>query len=157
MPVAASVVVEGCALLVNVRVALAPPVVCGLNVTVKGELCPAGMTAGSDNPLMLNCELFELIAVTVTSAPLALRLPEAVPADPTNTLPIPRFAGVTVNCEVAVVPVPETEIVNDGLEPFEVIVTLPLAAPAVCGVKITLKARLCPAASVSGVEIALRV
>lgn len=41
VPVRLSVVVVGCALLVNVRVALAAPVVCGLNVTVNDALCPA--------------------------------------------------------------------------------------------------------------------
>jgi len=38
VPVSVSVVVEGWALLVNVSVALAAPVVCGLKVTVKEVL-----------------------------------------------------------------------------------------------------------------------
>ncbi len=157
VPVAASVVVEGWASLVNVSVALSPPVACGLKLTVNGALWPAGTTTGSDKPLTVNCALFELTAVMVTFAPLALRLPEAVPFDPTNTLPIPRVAGVAVSCAVAVVPVPEMGMTKDGSDPLEVIVTLPLEAPAACGVKVTLKARVCPAVSVSGVEIALRV
>jgi len=153
VPVVASVVGEGCASLVNVRVALSGPVTCGLKLTVKGALCPAGMTAGSDKPLIVNRELFVLAAVIVTFAPLALRLPEDVPVDPTNTLPIPKVAGVAVNSAVAVVPVPDAVMITDGLDPFEVIVTLPLAALAPCGVKVTLSARLCPAASVTGAEI----
>lgn len=157
LPLAASMVVEGCASLVNVRVAPSPPVTCGLKFTVNGVLCPARMTTGSDKALTVNCELFELTAVIVTFAPLALRLPEAVPVDPTNTLPTPRVAGEAVSCAVAVVPVPETGMANDGLDAFEVIVTLPLAAPAVGGVKVTLKARVCSALRVSGVEIPLRV
>jgi hypothetical protein len=44
---------------------------------------------------------------------------------------------------------------NDGLDAFEVIVTLPLAAPAVGGVKVTLNPSVCPAVRVSGAEIPL--
>jgi hypothetical protein len=41
VPVRASVVVVGCALLVNVSVALAAPDVVGLNVMVNEALCPS--------------------------------------------------------------------------------------------------------------------
>jgi hypothetical protein len=43
VPVSASVVVEGWALLVKVRVAPAAPEVRGLKVMVKFALCPAGI------------------------------------------------------------------------------------------------------------------
>lgn len=43
VPVKASVVVFGCALLVNVSVAVALPGTVGLNVMVKGTLCPAAI------------------------------------------------------------------------------------------------------------------
>jgi hypothetical protein len=43
VPVSVSLVVEGCALLVNVRVALAAPEVSGLKVIVKFALCPAAI------------------------------------------------------------------------------------------------------------------
>src|SRR5208337_1309176 len=79
VPVSASVVVEGWTLLVKVSVALAASVVSGLKVTVKGTLWPAGMVTGSDSPPTLNTESFVLAAVTVTLAPLALKLPDAVP------------------------------------------------------------------------------
>jgi len=152
VPVAAAVVVTGCALLVNVRVALAAPVTCGLNVKVKAALCPAVMTAGSDKPLIVKLELFELAAVTVTLAPVALRLPAAVPLAPTNTLPTARVAGVALNCPAATVAVPASEMVRLGLVPFELTVTFPLALPAAVGVKVTLKFALCPAPKVTGVE-----
>jgi hypothetical protein len=38
-----------------------------------------------------------------------------------------------------------------GFEAFEAIATLPLALPADCGAKVTLKDALCPGASVTGV------
>lgn len=104
MPVADSVVVEGCALLVKVRIALSAPAICGLNVRVKGTLCPEGMLTGSDKPPIVNLELFEVAAVTVTSAPEALSAPVAVPLLPMTTSPAAKVAGVAVNCAVVEVP-----------------------------------------------------
>lgn len=43
------------------------------------------------------------------------------------------------------------------MEALEAMVMLPLAAPAACGVKVTVKVALCPAARVSGAEIPLSV
>jgi len=97
VPVNVSVVVEGCALLVNVSVALTAPVVLGLNVTVNGRLCPAAIDAGSDMPPTLNTELFVLAAVTVTVAPLAVKDPDAVPLVPTTTFPSGSVVGLTLN------------------------------------------------------------
>ena len=98
-----------------------------------------------------------LAAVTVTLAPLALRLPEAVPLVPTTTLPAAKVDGVTVNCPTAAVPEPDRGMVSVGLDAFDVIITLPLALPADCGVKLTPKLALCPAPSVTGVVIPLKV
>lgn len=157
VPVAVSVVVEGWALLVNVRVALSAPATSGVNVTVNGALCPARIVTGSDRPLIVNSELFELAAVTVTFAPVALRFPVAVPLVPATTLPIAMGAGVAVSCPAVADPVPVRGMVKVGLEPFEVTVTLPLALPADSGAKVTLKVALCPAVSAAGVEIPLTV
>jgi hypothetical protein len=153
VPVAESVVLEGWALLVKVRVAPSVPATCGLNITVNDAVCPAGMMIGSDKPLMLNRELLVVAAVTVTFAPVALRLPEAVPLVPTNTLPKATGAGLAVNCAGAVVPVPARARVKVGLEPSDAMVALPLALPADCGAKVTLNFALCPGGSVTGVEI----
>jgi hypothetical protein len=117
-------------LLVKVSVALAAADTCGLKVTVNEALWPAGMVTGSERPPTLNTELFEFAAVTVTFAPLAVRLPDAVPLVPTTTMPRPSVVGVTANCPVAPVPVPDSAIVSVGLEAVEVIVTLPLTLPA---------------------------
>lgn len=144
-------------MLVNVSVALAPPDVCGAKVTVNEALWPAGIVAGRDSPLRLNAELFELTAVTVTFAPLAVRLPDAVPLVPTTTLPRARVVGVTVSCPVAAVPVPETGIVREGLDAVDVMVMLPLALAADCGANVTLKVALWPAVSVTGVVIPLKL
>src|SRR5262249_12814192 len=97
VPVSVSNVVEGCALLVNVKVALAAPVVVGLKVTVNGMLCPTGIVTGSDNPPTLKTELFVLAAVTVTLAPLAVSVPDPVPLVPTTTLPSASVSGATVS------------------------------------------------------------
>jgi len=92
-----SVVVEGWASLVKVSVAVALPVDCGVKVTVKGRLWPAGMVTGSESPLTLNTELLVLAAVTVTLAPLAESVPLPVPLVPTVTLPMASVAGLTDN------------------------------------------------------------
>jgi len=97
VPVKISAVVEGCALLVKVSVALSAPLVCGLKVTVNPALWPAGIVTGSDKPLTLYAELLEPIPVTVTAAPLAVRLPEPCPLVPTTTLPRARVVGVTAS------------------------------------------------------------
>jgi hypothetical protein len=100
-----------------VRVAFADPAAEGLNVTVNGTLVPAAIVTGSDNPLTLNCELLEFAAVTVTLAPVALRLPEAVVLVPATALPSPSVPGLTASC-----PSPEPvdpEDPDDPEDPFE--------------------------------------
>jgi hypothetical protein len=142
---------------VKVSVALAAPVVCGLKVTENEVLWPAGMVTGSESPPTLNKELLELTAETVTLAPLAVRLPDADPSVPTTTLPILKVVGLTLSCPTAATPVPESETVKVGFDPFDVRVTLPLALPAAVGVNVTLKLALCPAVSVTGAVIPLRL
>ena len=114
------------------------------------------MVTGSERPPMLNAELLELAAVTVTLVLLAVRLPDAVPLVPTTTLPKPRVVGVIVSCPAAAVPVPDSGIVSVGLVAFEVTVTLPLADAADCGVNVTLNVALWPGVSVTGAVIPVR-
>lgn len=154
---AVSVVVAACALLVNVRLALSAPATSGLYVTVNAALCPAGIITGSDKPLMANRELLELAAVTVTFAPLAVRVPEAVALVPATTLPSAIGVGAAVSTPAVADPVPAKGMVSVGLEPFDVTVTLPLALVAVCGAKVTVKVAVWPAATVTGVVIPLSV
>jgi hypothetical protein len=137
-------------------VALAVPADCGLNVTVNGALWPAGIVTGKESPLTLNAPLFELTAVTVTLAPLAVRLPDPVPLAPATTLPMANVAGFTPSCPDATdVPVPVTGIVKVGFDAFELTVTLPLAAAADAGVNFTLNVAPWPAVRVTGVVIPL--
>jgi hypothetical protein len=61
----------------------------------------------------------------------------------------PRVPGVT--------PVPDRGMVRVGLEAFEVTVTLPLALAADAGVNVTVKVALCPAVSVTGAVIPVKL
>jgi hypothetical protein len=70
---------------------------------------------------------------------VASRLPDAVPLSPTVTLPKLKLAGLTDNCPACEAPVPDKGIVRVGFGAFELIVTLPLTLPAVCGAKMTEK------------------
>jgi len=144
-------------LLVNVSEALTLPAVVGLKVTVKEALCPAGIVTGSERPPTLNTELFVLAVVTVTLAPLAVRVPVTVPLFPTTTLPKGNVVGLTVSCPTAAVPVPDNGIVRLGFEALEVIVTLPLAAPDVVGANETLNVALCPAVNVNGAVMPVKL
>lgn len=141
----------------KVSVALAAADTCGLKVTVNEVLWPAGIVTGSERPPTLNTELFELAAVTVTFAPLAVRLPDAVPLVPTTTLPRPSVLGVTLSCPAPAVPVPDRGIVRVGLDAVEVMVTLPLTVAADCGANVTAKVALCPAVRVTGALIPLKL
>jgi hypothetical protein len=111
------------------------------------------IVTGSVNPLMLNAELLELAAVTVTLAPLAVKLPDAVPLFPTTTLPTGSGFGVALSVPAVEVPVPDRVMPKLGLDAFDVTVTLPLALPEFVGVNVTLKVALPPAPSDTGVEI----
>ena len=54
----------------------------------------------------MNAELFVLAAVTVTLDPLAFKLPEAVPLEPSTTLPTASVEGEMLSCPATAVPVP---------------------------------------------------
>ena len=133
VPVSVPVEVDGWALLVVVSVALADPTAVGLKVIVKGTLCPAGIVTGSESPLIVNAELFVLAAVTVTLDPLAFKLPEAVPLEPSTTLPTASVEGEILSCPARAVPVPvkvSVEVVGCALL---VTVSVALADPTLVG------------------------
>lgn len=75
---------------------------------------------------------------------------------PTVTLPKLRLVGFDPSVP-GVTAVPESAIVNVGFDPSEVMVTLPLAAPAVVGAKLTLNVVLCDAFRVRGAVMPLSV
>ncbi len=124
---------------------------------LNGTLWPAAMVTGSDNPPKAKTELLVVAPVTVTLAPVTVRLPEAVALEPSTTVPSGNVPGLTDNCPTVVVPVPEIGIVKVAFDASELTVTLPFAEPEEAGANLTLKFALCPAASVSGVAIPFNV
>ena len=157
VPVRDSVVIAGWPLLVKLSEALADPAIWGLNVTENEVLCPTGIVIGSERPPTLNTELPVFAAVTVTFAPLAVNVPDAVPLLPTTTLPSPRVDGVTVKLPAVVVPVPDTATLSAGFVASEVIVRLPLTPPDDFGAKETSMLALCPAPKLTGADIPLKL
>lgn len=129
-PVNPWVVVVGCPLLATVKLAVAVPEVSGLKVMENEALWPAGIVTGKLNPPIAKAELFVLAAVTVTFAPLAVNVPDALLLVPTTTLPRFSVPGLTVSCPAAVVPVPESEMLRLGLVASDVIVSFPEVLPA---------------------------
>lgn len=75
---------------------------------------------------------------------------------PTVMLPKVRLVGLDPSVPGAS-PVPETGMVRVGLDAFEVMVRLPLAPAEDCGANVTLKLALCPAVSVRGAVIPVRL
>src|SRR5579863_768356 len=108
------------------------------------------MVTGKDIPLRVNSALLMLTEVTFTLAPVALSAAgSAVLLVPTTTLPKLKLVGDTANCPPAV-PVPDRGIFKVGFDAFDAMAIFPLALPADCGVKMTLKVMLCPGVSVNG-------
>jgi hypothetical protein len=85
--------------------------------------------------------LFRLAEETVTEAPLAVKLPLSDEFDPMVTLPKLRLVGDTANWP-ADVPVPESAILSVELDAFDTTDRLPLAAPALVGVKVAVNVTL---------------
>jgi hypothetical protein len=75
---------------------------------------------------------------------------------PTCTLPKLRLLGLDPSAPAAI-PIPDSGTVRVGFEAFEVTVTFPLAAPSDVGLNETLKLALCPAASVTGAVVPLKL
>jgi hypothetical protein len=75
---------------------------------------------------------------------------------PTVTLPKLRLVGFDPSAP-GVTAVPDNGIVRVGFEALDVMVKLPLALPADCGANVTVKVALCPAVSVTGAVIPLRL
>lgn len=64
------------ALLAKETAPAAAPLACGVNATVNCTLLPAAIVSGKDSPLRVNSELLISADVTVTLAPVALRVAE---------------------------------------------------------------------------------
>jgi hypothetical protein len=70
------------------------------------------------------------------------------------TLPKLRLVGFAPSAP-AVTPVPDTDMVNDGLAPLEATVTVPVTLPLAFGANMTVNVALCDPPRVKGVEIPL--
>ena len=138
MPVNASTsgVVE--ALLLKEIVPEAVPLLCGVNVTLTGALCPAASASGNETPLKLNSGLLVLADETVTLEPLALSVAVKLLFWPTVMLPKSNAAGDNSNWPDAVA-VPESAIDKLEFEASETMTILPLAVPEDLGEKAVLK------------------
>jgi hypothetical protein len=101
------------------------------------------MVTPGENPESTNSLLLRLAEVTVTDAPLAVRLPLSAELDPTTTLPKLRLVGDTAKVPAAV-PVPESAILSGEFDAFETIDKLPVTAPALLGVNVAVKVTLWP-------------
>jgi len=75
---------------------------------------------------------------------------------PTVTLPKLRLVGFTPSAPGAT-PVPDNGMIRVELGAFEVSVTAPVALAAVVGANVTASVVLCPAVSVTGALIPLRL
>jgi hypothetical protein len=116
---------------------------------VKDALCPGASVAGA-NPLKLKPAPLALAAETdMLVPPEFVKVSDKLVLLPTWTLPNDKPVGVALNVPWAT-PVPLSGMVRLLLEAFELILTLPVAAPLVVGANCTVKDVLWPAVSVIG-------
>ena len=129
---------------------LAAPLVVGAKSTVNDVLWPAVNVKGRASPLKLNpVPLAEAAEMVRLNPPELVSVSDRLELLPTWTLPNARLVGLAVNVP-GVTPVPESGMLKLGFEPFEVMLTLPLAAPLVVGAKSTVNDVLWPAVNVKG-------
>ena len=122
---------------VMVTVPLALPPTCGANVTVNVVLCDGFSESGVVIPLKVNpLPLIAACEMVTAVPPLLVSVTFADCVAPTAMLPKDSLVGFNESCPGAI-PVPDSDIVNVGFDAFEVIVTVPLALPAVVGANVT--------------------
>src|ERR1019366_1633517 len=95
VPVNCSTVGEFTALLTNPALPEAVPDPFGVNRTVTGMLCPAGIVTGRFSPRRANSELVDWSDEMVTEAFEAVSVASSLTLDPTVTFPKLRVAGLT--------------------------------------------------------------
>ena len=137
---------------VIVNVPLATPAALGAKMALNVVDWPALRVTGKLGPVKLN-PVPEAAAVdTVTVAPPVLvTATETVLLVFTVTLPKLALLGFAVR-EPAVSPVPESARLNGETVASDTIASVPLAAPAAVGAKLTLKLTLWLAVSVAGTD-----
>lgn len=146
--------VEFEALEVTVTAPLTLPVAPGANFTVKLVLCPAVRVNEELMPLSENPDpLMATFETETLVPPVFVIVPERDWLEPTVTLPKLREVGLALSCPGVAAPVPETEIVSEGFDASEVMVTVPLADPVELGENVTFALAVAPAARIKGVAI----
>ena len=138
MPVNASTSGVVSALLLKEMLPEAVPLLCGVNVTLTGALCPAASAIGNETPFKLNSGLLVLADETVTLEPLAPSVAVKLLFWPTVMLPKSSVVGDSSNWPEAVA-VPESAIVKLEFEASDTMAMLPLAVPEDVGAKTVLK------------------
>jgi len=105
-----------------------------------------------ENPVPLTVAA-EMVTV---GPPVLVRVSERFVLLPTCRLPKARLVGVAVRVPGAT-PVPESAMLRLGFDPLEVMVTLPVAAPAAVGANFTENEVLWPAVRVTGRDRPLKL
>jgi hypothetical protein len=112
---------------------------------------------GKFSPLIEKAAALELACVMVTDdPPVLVSVSDKFLLLPTWTLPNARPVGLAVSVP-CVTPVPESGMLKLGFDAFEVMLTLPLAAPLVVGEKSTVNDVLWPAVNVKGKDRPLKL
>ena len=151
VPVRATVAGDPGALLVMVRLPLAPPVDVGENCALNVLACAGVNVSGRVNPLVLNALPVTLTWETVNAAvPVLLSWMVWESVVPTATLPKLKLDGVMLN--VACTPVPVTGMTALAPSVFET-VTFPLTFSLAVGSKLTVIDVACEGVRVTGVVI----
>jgi hypothetical protein len=137
------------ALLASETLPDAVPLALGAKVRVTEMLCPAEMVFGRDSPARVNSEFVVLADEMVTLDPVAERVAVSALLLPTVTLPKFKVLALEVSCP-AETPVPDSAIVREEFEAFELTVIPPLELPPAFGVKATVNVTFCPLFNVIG-------
>jgi hypothetical protein len=133
------------------------PADAGVKVTVNVVLCPAVSVTGVVIPLRANpAPLIVAEEIVTLEPPVLIIVPESDCLFPIVMLPKARLVGFDPK-PPGEMPVPKSAIVREGFEAFDVSVTLPAKLAADAGVNVIVNDVLCPAVSVTGVVIPLRV
>lgn len=138
---------------VMVTLPLPLPADCGEYVTVKFVLCPAARFMGAEIPLSAKpVPLIATCEIVTVEPPVFVTVSDNGSLLPTCTVPKLKLAGFALNAPTDA-PTPASVMVKVGFGASEVIVTLPLAAPVVCGANVTVNVALCETFNATGVEM----
>lgn len=133
-----------------VSVPLAAPAADGLKTALKVALCPALIEVGKLGPVKLNpLPLADALETVMLTPPVLVTVTGTDLLLPTVTFAKLTLLGLAVN-EPAVKPVPESEMLNGELDASDTTLTEPFTAPALAGLKSTLKVVLWLAFRVAG-------